>query len=63
MSDGSHRLYFLDPGTLQIVGDVEVFDQGQPVERLNELEYINGEVFANVWMTDKIVRIDPAQER
>lgn len=60
MSDGSHRLYFLNPETLQIVGDVEVYNQGQPVERLNELEYINGEVFANVWLTDKIVRIDPA---
>jgi glutaminyl-peptide cyclotransferase len=60
MSDGSHRLYFLDPEGLQIVSQVEVIYQGQPVERLNELEYIQGEVYANIWLTDEIVRIDPA---
>lgn len=59
MSDGTHRLYFLDPVTFEITGEVEVFDQGQPVMYLNELEYINGEVFANVWQTDQIVRINP----
>jgi glutamine cyclotransferase len=59
MSDGSHRLYFMDPESYQIIGEVEVFDQDQPVERLNELAYINGEVFANIWLTDEIVRIDP----
>ena len=60
MSDGSHKLFFLDPGSMQITGFVEVTDQGQPVDRLNELEYIRGEVFANVWLTDEIVRVDPA---
>ena len=59
MSDGSHRLYFLDPESYHMIGTVEVFDQDQPVERLNELEFINGEVFANIWQTDWIVRIDP----
>lgn len=59
MSDGSHKLFFLDPGSMQITGFVEVTDQGQPVDRLNELEYIRGEVFANVWLTDEIVRVDP----
>ena len=59
MSDGSHRLYFLNPDNFQIVKEVAVFDGGQPVERLNELEYINGEVFANLWLTDEVVRINP----
>ena len=59
MSDGSHRLYFIDPGDYQILGSIEVTDQDVPVERLNELEFIFGEVFANVWLTDEIVRIDP----
>ena len=59
MSDGSHLLYFLHPESYQIIGQVAVYDQDQPVERLNELEYINGEVYANIWLTDEIVRIDP----
>jgi len=59
MSDGSHRLYFIDSGDYQILGNIEVTDQDVPVERLNELEFIFGEVFANVWLTDEIVRIDP----
>lgn len=63
MSDGSATLHFWDPETLDEIGSVEVHDQGQPVERLNELEYINGAVYANVWLTDRIVRIDPATGR
>lgn len=59
MSDGTNTLYFLDPETFAEIGQVKVKYGNQPVNRLNELEYINGEVFANVWMTDWIVRIDP----
>ncbi|MCG3208443.1 MAG: hypothetical protein FOGNACKC_02048 [Anaerolineae bacterium] len=59
MSDGSDTLYFWDPDTLQEIGRVHVFDQRGPVVRLNELEYINGEVFANVWQTSTIARINP----
>jgi glutaminyl-peptide cyclotransferase len=60
-SDGTSTLFFLDPTTLQETGRVDVRDgQGEPVANLNELEYINGEVYANVWLTDTIVRIDPA---
>lgn len=59
MSDGTSTLYFLDPETLEIIGSVPVTDTGRPVIRLNELEYVEGEVFANVWQTDWIVRIDP----
>jgi len=59
MSDGTDTLYFLNPETFEEIGQVKVKYGNQPVNRLNELEYINGEVFANVWMTDWIVRIDP----
>lgn len=59
MSDGTARLYFWDPATLAPIGAVDVYDDQGPVVRLNELEYINGEVFANIWQTDLIARIDP----
>ena len=59
MSDGSDRLFFLDPETFEEVRRISVKDLNQPVERLNELEYINGEIYANVWMSDRIARIDP----
>lgn len=60
MSDGSATLHFWDPQTLEEIGSVEVHAAGQPVGRLNELEYIRGSVYANIWVTDQIVRIDPA---
>lgn len=59
MSDGTATLHFLDPDTFKEIGTVEVNDANGPVTRLNELEYIDGEVYANVWTTDRIVRIDP----
>jgi glutamine cyclotransferase len=59
MSDGSPVLHFLDPATLMRTGRIRVTDGGKPVTRLNELEYIDGEVYANVWQTDRIARIDP----
>jgi glutamine cyclotransferase len=58
MSDGSATLYFLDPQTLSFIGEMQVFDTEGPVVRLNELEYINGEVWANLWLTDLVARID-----
>ncbi|HET9139603.1 glutaminyl-peptide cyclotransferase [Actinophytocola sp.] len=60
MSDGSDRLTFRDPQTFQPLGEVRVTSNGQPVTQLNELECAQGAVFANVWKTDEIVRIDPA---
>jgi glutamine cyclotransferase len=54
MSDGSSRLYQLDPKTLKDAGSISVTDNGKPVERLNELEYARGEIYANVWLTPKI---------
>jgi len=58
MSDGTANLYFLDPVTFEKVGQVEVRDTA-PVTRLNELEYINGKVYANIWMEEKIAIINP----
>ena len=59
VSDGSSTLYFRNPETLEEVGRVEVRDDMGPVTRLNELEFVEGEVYANVWETDLIARIDP----
>jgi glutamine cyclotransferase len=59
MSDGSANLRFLDPETQREMGRVEVRDQGVPVTSLNELEYIRGDVYANVWHSDRIAIIDP----
>jgi glutamine cyclotransferase len=59
MSDGSATLFFLDPETYAILSTVDVLDEDAPVTMLNELEYIQGEIFANIWQTDTIVRIDP----
>lgn len=60
MSDGTDRLRWLDPATAEVKRSVQVTHQGKPVAQLNELEYVEGEVFANVWGTDFVVRIDPA---
>ncbi len=59
MSDGTSRLTFLDTVTLKPVKTVEVTNANGPVEKLNELEYINGYVFANQWETNFIHKIDP----
>ena len=63
LSDGTSRLYFLDPATLRVAHWIDVREQDQPVTLLNELEYIEGEVYANVWLTDRIARIDPSTGR
>jgi glutamine cyclotransferase len=59
MSDGTPNLYFFDPDTLERTGQVLVTYRGQPVWALNELEYVQGEVYANVWKTNLVVRIVP----
>lgn len=63
MSDGSSVLYFLDPKTLKGVRSLEVKDGTRPVTELNELEFIKGELWANVWQTDQIVKINPDSGR
>lgn len=60
MSDGSDRIYFRNPTTFQTERVLQVADQNGIVKNLNELEYIDGLIYANIWMTDKIIAIDPA---
>jgi glutamine cyclotransferase len=59
LSDGSDVLYFLDPDTYAFMDSVSVSFEGEGVTRLNELEFIDGQVFANIWQKNQIVRIDP----
>ncbi|MBN1506557.1 MAG: glutaminyl-peptide cyclotransferase, partial [Sedimentisphaerales bacterium] len=63
MSDGTARLYFLNPETHLVEYYVTVHDRGADVARLNELEFVNGLVYANVWQTDTIAMINPADGR
>jgi glutamine cyclotransferase len=63
MSDGTSTLYFLDPQTFERVRQVEVDGADGPVTQLNELEYVRGEIYANIWTTDRIARIDPKTGR
>jgi glutamine cyclotransferase len=59
MSDGTEHIRFLDPQSFEIKRTIDAKDGSAPIKMLNELEYIEGEIFANVWLTDKIVRISP----
>lgn len=60
MSDGTAVLRFLDPATLKETGRLRVKDGGQPVAQLNELEFVKGEILANIWQSDRIARISPS---
>lgn len=60
MSDGSDKLFWLDPKTRKVLRSLPVTDAGRPVPQLNELEWIEGEIWANVWTTDRIARINPS---
>src|SRR6185436_15350442 len=59
MSDGSDTLTFLDPKSFASTRTLKVQDAGRSIDHLNELEWIDGEIWANVWMTDRIARISP----
>lgn len=59
MSDGSERIYFRSPTTFEILRTIEVYDNLGPKINLNELEYINGKIYANVWQANYILEIDP----
>ena len=63
MSDGTPQLRFIDPSTMKETGRITVRDGLGPVQHLNELEYVKGEIFANVWQTDRIARISPKDGR
>ncbi|HEX2295389.1 MAG TPA: glutaminyl-peptide cyclotransferase [Actinomycetota bacterium] len=60
MSDGTSTIEFRDPKTFEVLDSIDVTEDGEPVEMLNELEWVEGELFANVWQQDYVVRIDPA---
>ncbi|MBE0479911.1 MAG: glutaminyl-peptide cyclotransferase [Dehalococcoidia bacterium] len=63
MSDGSDTLHFLDPTHFEITGEIRVTDGDLSVRRLNELEYIDGVIYANIWQTDRIAMISPENGR
>jgi len=60
MSDGSNILAFYEPDMFTMVSRLEVYDNEKKIDSINELEYINGEIWANIWMSDLIARIDPS---
>jgi glutaminyl-peptide cyclotransferase len=59
MSDGTNILYFYEPEMFTVISKIEVYDNEKMIDSLNELEFINGEIWANIWMQDLIARIDP----
>ena len=59
MSDGTSTLHFLNPETFEEISQIEVSANNVSVTRINELEYIQGEIYANIWQTERIARIDP----
>ena len=60
MSDGTSRLRVVDPNGFRVVRTIDVTESGRPVHYLNELEWVRGEIWANVWLKDLVARIDPA---
>lgn len=59
MSDGTDNLYFLDPDTFQETKRLQVTEGGKSIDKINELEYVQGEILGNIWLSDRIARIDP----
>ncbi len=59
MSDGTDRIRFLDPKGLKLLREIRVQDRGRSIDQLNELEWIDGEIWANIWKSDLVARIDP----
>lgn len=60
MSDGTSQLRFIDPATFAVRRTLKVTFKGRPLNQINEIEWVGGQVLANIWMTDSVVRIDPA---
>ena len=63
LSDGTNRIRFLDPDSFQVRKTIAVFDGSRPVNEINELECVQGEIYANIWHDDRIARIDPETGR
>jgi glutamine cyclotransferase len=59
LSDGSEQIRFIDPETDKVRRTISVLDGGRPLKEINELEYVKGEIYANIWHEDRIARIDP----
>ena len=59
LSDGTNQIYFLEPNTFKVIRSIRVSNAGSEIRNLNELEWIEGEIWANIWQTDLIARIDP----
>ncbi|MGH9897980.1 MAG: glutaminyl-peptide cyclotransferase [Pyrinomonadaceae bacterium] len=60
LSDGTSTIRFIDPESFHVTRTIEVTDNNRPLKEINELEYMKGEIFANVWHDERIARIDPA---
>jgi len=63
MSNGSAMLQLIDPADFSVTDVIRVKENGRPLDQLNELEYVDGEILANVWHSDRVVRIDPNSGR
>lgn len=63
MSDGSNRLFYLDSATLEVAKTLKITYDNEPVNQLNELEFVNGFIYANIWQTNTIVKIDPTSSQ
>ena len=63
LSDGTSSIRFIDPASFRVTRSIQVTDQSRPVRELNELEYINGEIYANLWHDNRIATIDPQSGR
>ena len=59
MNNKFNKLIYRDPVTFQIVKEVSVTDNGKPLDSINEMEYVDGVIYSNVWLTNDIVKIDP----
>jgi glutamine cyclotransferase len=63
LSDGSNRIRFIDPDNFRVNKTISVLDGDTPVDRINELEYVHGEIYANIWHKDRVARIEPQTGR
>lgn len=63
MSDGTNQIRFLNPDNFEVQRVISVYDDSRSIDNLNELEYIKGEIFANIWQMDRIVKVDPQSGR
>jgi glutaminyl-peptide cyclotransferase len=63
LSDGTNRIRFIDPSNFKVTKTISVLDGSNPIASINELEYVHGEIYANIWHKDQVARIDPQTGR